>query len=125
MEFVYSARNPQARVAYASFGAMHTVLETVLVGLPEPEARRLSEEIERLVLALDARLNRHDAGSLFARINASQGREAVALDEETFVLLQLCEVFRKNTDGYFDIAAFSPGGTVPAYRLDPRRGASR
>jgi predicted dehydrogenase len=28
-------------------------------------------------------------------------------------------VFRKNTDGYFDIAAFSPGGTVPAYRLDP------
>lgn len=54
MEFVYSARNPQARVAYASFGAMHTVLETVLVGLPEPEARRLSEEIERLVLALDA-----------------------------------------------------------------------
>ena len=79
MEFVYSARNPQARVAYASFGAMHTVLETVLVGLPEPEARRLSEEIERLALALDARLNRHDAGSLFARINASQGREAVAL----------------------------------------------
>mgnify|MGYP000280047804 CR=1 FL=1 len=119
MEFVYSARNPQARVAYASFGAMHTVLETVLVGLPEPEAGRLSEEIERLVLALDARLNRHDAGSLFARINASQGREAVALDEETFVLLQLCEVFRMSTDGYFDIAALSPGGTVPAYRLDP------
>ena len=89
MEFVYSARNPQARVAYASFGAMHTVLETVLVGLPEPEARRLSEEIERLVLALDARLNRHDAGSLFARINASQGREAVALDEETLSLIHI------------------------------------
>lgn len=28
-------------------------------------------------------------------------------------------MFRKSTDGYFDIAALSPGGTVPAYRLDP------
>ena len=42
MEFVYSARNPQARVAYASFGAMHTVLETVLVRRPNSVTKSLS-----------------------------------------------------------------------------------
>lgn len=119
MEFVYSAKNPQAPVAYATFEAMHTVLEAVLAGVGEPEARRLSGEIERLVETLDAKLNRHDDGSVFAKINASQGREAVALDEETFVILQLCEVFRKSTGGYFDIAALSERGNTPAYRLDP------
>lgn len=35
------------------------------------------------------------------------------------MILQLCEVFRKSTGGYFDIAAFSGCRTVPTYRLDP------
>lgn len=119
MEFVYSAKNPQVPVAYATFDVMHTVLETVLTGVGESEARRLSEEVEGLVRTLDGTLNRHDDGSLFAKINASQGREAVTLDEETFVILQLCEVFRQSTGGYFDIAALSERRTIPAYRLDP------
>lgn len=38
MEFVYSAKNPQVPVAYATFEAMHTVLEAVLAGVGEPEA---------------------------------------------------------------------------------------
>lgn len=119
MEFVYSAKNPQVPVAYATFDVMHTVLETVLTGVGESEARRLSEEVEGLVRTLDGTLNRHDDGSLFAKINASQGREAVTLDEETFVILQLCEVFRQSTGGYFDIAVLSERRTIPAYRLDP------
>lgn len=118
MEFVYSVKNPQVPVAFASFEAMHTLLEAVMVRLDETPARELSAQAEQFVLALDRTLNRHDSDSLFARINASQGREAVALDEETFVILQLCEVFRTSTQGYFDIAALSENGARPAYRLD-------
>lgn len=107
MEFEYSRANPRVTVAFASFEAMHTVLEGVVTDLDEPAARQLFASIETRVREVESRLNRHDPASLFARINASQGREAVPLDEETYVLLQLAEVFRRTTDGYFDLAALS------------------
>lgn len=119
MEFVYSDKNPNVTVAYASSEAMHTVLEAVLVQVGEDEARSLAERIGKLAAEIDAKLNRYDENSLFARINASRGRESVRLDEETFVLLQLCEVFRKSTGGYFDISALSPCLHTPAYILAP------
>ena len=110
MEFEYSRANPRVTVAFASFEAMHTVLEGVVTDLDEPAARQLFASIETRVREVESRLNRHDPASLFARINASKGREAVPLDEETYVLLQLAEVFRRTTDGYFDLAALSDRG---------------
>lgn len=107
MEFEYSRANPRVTVAFASFEAMHTVLEGVVTDLDEPAARQLFVSVETRVREIESRLNRHDPASLFARINASQGRETVPLDEETYVLLQLAEVFRRTTDGYFDLAALS------------------
>lgn len=107
MEFEYSRANPRVTVAFASFEAMHTVLEGVVTDLDEPAARQLFASIETRVREIESRLNRHDPASLFARINASRGREAVPLDEETYVLLQLAELFRRTTDGYFDLAALS------------------
>ena len=110
MEFEYSRANPRVTVAFASFEAMHTVLEGVVTDLDEPAARQLFASIETRVREIESRLNRHDPASLFARINASRGREAVPLDEETYVLLQLAELFRRTTDGYFDLAALSDRG---------------
>lgn len=118
MEFEYSRANPRVRVAFASFEAMHTVLEGVVTDLDEPAARQLFASIEARIREIESRLNRHDPASLFARINASRGREAVPLDEETYVLLQLAEVFRRTTDGYFDLAALSdriPAGAAAAW----------
>lgn len=119
MEFVYSSGNPKAPVAFVSFEAMHTVLETVLVGVTETDARRLAGDIEKLVLGIDRKLNRHDSESVFYRINASSGHGSVAVDDDTFGVLQFCEAFRLNTGGYFDIAALSETTVLPAYRLDP------
>lgn len=119
MEFVYSDKNPQSPVAYVSFGAMHTVLEAVLTGIGKAEARRTADAIGQLVSTIESRIDRHDEKSFFARINASQGGGPVELDEETYVILQLCEVFRQTTCGYFDIAALSERRAVPAYTLDP------
>lgn len=122
MEFEYSRANPRVTVAFASFEAMHTVLEGVVTDLDEPAARLLFASIETRVREVESRLNRHDPASLFARINASQGREAVPLDEETYVLLQLAEVFRRTTDGYFDLAALSDRGAGGATEAE---GATR
>lgn len=128
MEFEYSRANPRVTVAFASFEAMHTVLEGVVTDLGEPAARQLFASIETRVREIESRLNRHDPASLFARINASRGREAVPLDEETYVLLQLAELFRRTTDGYFDLAALSDrsAGSVtgPGGATGDRRGAA-
>lgn len=118
MEFVFSGKNPDASVAFASFSAMHTVLEMVMANVPEQRARDIAASVERLVLDIESKLGRHSADQVFARINASGGHSAVAVDEEIYSILQLCEVFRKNTCGYFDISALSPVRTVPAYRLE-------
>lgn len=128
MEFEYSRANPRVTVAFASFEAMHTVLEGVVTDLDEPAARQLFASIETRVREVESRLNRHDPASLFARINASKGREAVPLDEETYVLLQLAEVFRRTTDGYFDLAALSgrsAGGATETGDATRAEGATR
>lgn len=128
MEFEYSRANPRVTVAFASFEAMHTVLEGVVTDLDEPAARQLFVSVETRVREIESRLNRHDPASLFARINASQGRETVPLDEETYVLLQLAEVFRRTTDGYFDLAALSgrsAGGATETGDATRAEGATR
>ncbi|MCM1501584.1 MAG: FAD:protein FMN transferase [Bacteroidales bacterium] len=118
MEFIYSSRNPEARTAFASFRAMHTVFEMLAVDVPEEKARRLAEEVEGIVLSHQRRLDRHDPESVFHLINASGGKAMVPVDEDTFSILQFCEVFRKSTSGYFDISALSEYLVAPAYSLD-------
>ena len=118
MEFVFSGKNPDVSVAFASFGAMHTVMEMVMTNVPEQRAREIASSVEELVLGIESKLGRHSGDQAFARINASKGHSPVDVDEEVFSVLQFCEVFRKNTCGYFDISALSPVRTSPPYRLD-------
>lgn len=119
MEFVYNSRNPKAPAAFASFEAMHTIFEMVLVHVGEADARQLAEKAESLVMELGKRLNRHDPESIFYLINASTCNAGIAVDEDTFGILQFCEAFRCSTYGYFDISALSKVACLPAYRLDP------
>lgn len=110
MEFVYSTRNPDCPTAYSCLEAMHTRCEILLPRMPEDEARALVDSVWGLVQAADRRYNRFFAGSALAEVNRKAAGEAVPVDEELFLILQLCETFRKATSGYFDVAA---GSRVP------------
>ena len=110
MEFRYSTRNPAVPTAFSRLDAMHTTCEILLPFLPEDEARALVEEVWSMVQAADRRYNRFLAGSALSEVNRKAAAEAVAVDEELFLILQLCETFRKATAGYFDVTA---GSRVP------------
>ena len=121
MEFVYSAKNPDAPVAFASFGAMHSVFEIVVPGVSEQEARNVAAKAETMVAAVEKKLNRHDPESVFSKLDSSSGLATVEVDDEVFLILQFCEAFRKSTAGYFDIAALSISEIRPAYIMSPEK----
>lgn len=106
-EFRYSTKNALYPVAYASMRAMHTRLEMVLVGVTEQVARTISETVEADTADMECRFSRHAAAAALTVVNMRGGREAVAVDDELFMALELCEAFRRGTDGYFDITACS------------------
>jgi thiamine biosynthesis lipoprotein len=97
---------------------MHTRCEILLPFLAEEEARALVESVWSMVQAADRRYNRFLAGSALAEVNRKAAGEAVEVDDELFMILQLCETFRKATGGYFDVTA---GSRVPDREviLDP------
>ena len=121
MEFVYSAKNPDAPVAFASFGAMHSVFEIVVPGVSEQKARNVAGKAEAMVAAVEKKLNRHDPDSVFSKLDSSSGLATVEVDDEVFSILQFCEAFRKSTAGYFDIAALSISEIRPAYIMSPEK----
>ena len=110
MEFLYSTRNPSVPTAYSRLEAMHTQCEILLPFLAEEEARALVDSVWSMVKEADRRYNRFLAGSALAEVNRKAAGEAVPVDEELFLILQLCETFRKATGGYFDVTA---GSRVP------------
>ena len=96
---------------------MHSRLELLFVCPDAGKSRRLCEEAESLVKNESLEFDRHLPDSPTARLNSSTGR--VALGEDLFFALELCEKFRSLTGGYFDVAALSSDKNRPAYRLFP------
>ena len=117
-EFTYSQKNPECAVAYAQFGAMHTRMEIVLPRIEECEAQQIVRNVEQRVKALERLMNRFDERSPLAVVNALAASEAVVVDDELFMALELCEVFRRGTGGYFDVAASEQARQGAAYWLD-------
>lgn len=101
MEFTYSTQNPDCPVAYASLRAMHTECEFLLPRCPEKEAREWCGEAEALIEEADQRYNRFSSDSLLYQVNAQAPSHPVKADEELFLVLELCETFRKATRGWF------------------------
>lgn len=96
---------------------MHSRLELLFICPDAVKSRRLCEKAEELVKGESFEFDRHVPDSPTARLNSFQGR--VALGEDLFFALELCEKFRSLTGGYFDVAALSEDQARPAYRLFP------
>lgn len=119
-EFRYSTKNALYPVAYALMRAMHTRLEMVLVGVAEALARELAEAVEADTARMEHLFNRHAAGAGLNVVNMLGRAGDVAVDDELFMVLELCEAFRRGTEGYFDITACSEraADTTAGYTLD-------
>ena len=105
MEFLYSTRNPDCPLAYARFSGMHTQCELLVARCEEAPSRTWCGAVEKKVLEAEARYNRFNPQSLLSRLNREAARGEFPCDEEMFLILELCQAFRKATRGWFDISA--------------------
>lgn len=117
IKFIHSTVNPDAPVAFCSFTAMHTVIEVLFVQEDERKAREAGNAIRDLVAGMEQKLSRHLAASELSKLNSCS--DPVAVGEELYFALELCEQFRAATKGYFDIAALSSSRYRPAYETMP------
>lgn len=129
-EISYSRKNPDYPIVYATFGAMHTRVELLAVGLDEEQGRGLMAEAEREVKRLERLFNRFDSRSPLAVVNMTAIEQSVKVDDELFMALELCEVFRRATAGYFDVTAADDGVDVVSdgsggYALDGKEHSVR
>ena len=118
LEFQHSTKNPRYPVTYLSFYAMHTRVEVVAVGLDECAGRGLAQDVEAEVKRLERCFNRFDNRSPLAVMNARAAAEDVAVDDDMFMALELCEAFRRGTAGYFNIATNTTVGGQVSYSLN-------
>lgn len=117
-EFRYSDKNPLHPISAIELDAMHTRVELLLTGLSEQQGREFAESVTQRIKDMERRFNRFDIKSPLAVVNSLAAREPVAVDDELFMALELCEVFRVATKGYFSIAMSSVAPGVKPYELD-------
>ena len=83
---------------------MGTRFELVLPGLDPVRERAAGEAALEAIAAWDARLSLFRRDSLIALVNREAAERSVALDAETFALLELCERVWRASGGAFDAA---------------------
>jgi len=96
---------------------MHTRIELLFVHRDGEEAGRIAAGVESMVREEEKVFSRHLQGSSVAELNSATGN--ITVGDELYFALELCEVMRKGTAGYFDVAALSPFRGRPAYTCSP------
>lgn len=97
---------------------MHTRMELLLTGFGREQGERLAASVEQCVKEMERRFNRFDVKSPLAVLNSRAAAENVEVDDELFMALELCEVFRVATKGYFSVATNTVGVERTPYVLD-------
>ena len=113
MQYHYSCKNPLYPTALCSFVAMHTMVEVLMVGCTQAEGERLAQEVQQRVQDMERRFNRFDIASPLSVVNSKAAAEAVSVDDELYMALEVCEVLRRGTKGYFSVAPTSVVGLAP------------
>jgi thiamine biosynthesis lipoprotein len=116
--FRYSDKNALHPISFVELDAMHTHIELLLTGLKREQGERFAQEAEQRIKDMERRFNRHDMKSPLAVVNSRAAAERVEVDDELFMALELCEVFRVATRGYFSVATNTAGVERTPYILD-------
>lgn len=117
-QFRYSDKNPLHPISAIELDAMHTRVELLLTGLSEPQGREFADNVTHRIKDMERRFNRFDMKSPLAVVNSCAAKETVVVDDELFMALELCEVFRVATKGYFSVATSTAAPDVKPYELD-------
>ncbi len=116
--FRYSDKNALHPISFVELDAMHTHIELLLTGLKREQGEKFAQEAERRIKDMERRFNCHDMKSPLAVLNSRAAAESVEVDDELFMALELCEVFRVATRGYFSVATNTAGVEHTPYALD-------
>jgi thiamine biosynthesis lipoprotein len=87
--------------------AMATRFDVELVGPDAEHLEAVAAAIEDEVHRLDALLSRHNPASEISRLNRQAAATAQRVDADVWQLLQVAEVYRQATAGFFDVTATS------------------
>jgi thiamine biosynthesis lipoprotein len=79
--------------------------EIELAGADADAARRAAEDAIADVLRIEAKYSRYRDDSVTSRINAAAGGAPVAVDDETYALLNYADQCHAQSDGLFDITS--------------------
>jgi FAD:protein FMN transferase len=97
------------RYASTAFDAMGCRFEILIDSLRAPyersECQAICEEMREVVHEWHDRLSVFEKGSVVSRINNAAGGEPIALDDDMFQLLEICDQLRIQTRGAFNIAS--------------------
>ncbi len=96
---------------------MHTLMEILFVHHDRQEAEAIAAGVEQVIREEEKLFSRHLPESPVTGLNMAEG--SMKVGETLYFALELCETMRKETKGYFDIAALSSFGERPAYRCIP------
>ena len=117
-QFRYSDKNPLHPISAIELDAMHTHVELLLTGLAEEQGRNFAEQVQLRIQDMERRFNRFDLKSPLAVVNSCATTNTVVVDNELYMALELCEVFRIATKGYFSVATSTAAPGVKPYELD-------
>ena len=87
-----------------SFNAMASPCEIIVQSTDNELANELANKICAEVWRIEDKYNRYDNNSVCSKINNNAGR-TVAIDEETFLLLNFAEQCYQLSEGLFDISS--------------------
>ncbi|KGJ91981.1 FAD:protein FMN transferase [Colwellia psychrerythraea] len=86
------------------FNAMASPCEVIIQTQDKRLAMQVAQCVSREVWRIEDKYSRYDERSICSRINSSTG-EKVAIDEETFLLLNFAEQCYQLSDGLFDLSS--------------------
>jgi thiamine biosynthesis lipoprotein len=86
------------------FNAMASPCEILIQTQNKTEAEQVADCVSREVWRLEDKYSRYDPRSLCSRINTSAGKK-IAIDEETYLLLNFADQCYHLSDGLFDISS--------------------
>jgi thiamine biosynthesis lipoprotein len=87
-----------------SFDAMASPCEVIIQTQDKRLAMQVAQCVSREVWRIEDKYSRYDTRSICSQINSSAG-EKMAIDEETFLLLNFAEQCYQLSDGLFDISS--------------------